>query len=253
MTILAITAAASLLGSAAQTTIGFGAALFLSPVMFLVLGPDDAVLCTLTVVTWLSVIMLAAERHRLQLDRRVSLGLALPALPGVVGGVLVLGLVDEAFLQIAVGLVVLSAVALQLRTFSHEPGRQARPLLFRISAIPYGLTAGALNGAVSTGGPPLAIWLRSAGAGPDQLRHTLAVVFIAINLTTIALVGLIESPQIDERWLRALVGGLIGIPLGYWAGGRILRRIDDRAFGRAVAAALTAVALASLVSGVGGL
>lgn len=251
--IVAITLAASLLGSAAQTTVGFGAALFLSPVMFLILGAEEAVLCTLAVVSWLSVLMLVAERDRLALDRGVSLGLILPAIPGVLIGAVALGVVDKAYLQILVGLVVVVVVVMQVRGMRTGPGAERPRFVVRPSAIPAGLISGALNGAVSTGGPPLAIWLRSVGSSPSQLRHTLAVAFIAINVTSIAVIGTIDSPRLDEEWLWAFLGGLAGIPAGHWLGSRALRRVDERTFGRAVAAALALVGATSMISGLGGL
>ena len=107
MTAILLTLLASLLGSTAQTTIGFGIALFLSPVMFLLLEPVEAVLATLTAATAVSVLMLLGERDRLALDRGVSAGLLLPMVPGVLLGTGLLAIVDKAYLQIAVGLVVL--------------------------------------------------------------------------------------------------------------------------------------------------
>lgn len=249
MIVFAVTLLASLFGSAAQTTVGFGAALFLSPVMFLLLGPEAAVVCTLASVTGLSVIVLFAERRQLALEPRVTIGLLAPAIPGVFLGALLLGVVDEAYLQIAVGLVVLAFVASRPEITGRRGVAPLQRLVYRRSAIPAGLAAGALNGAISTGGPPLAIWLRSRGASRTQLRHTLAVVFIFINLTSIAVIAVVDAPVIGSRWLVAFAGGLAGVPCGYWLGSRVLGLIDERIFARGVAIALSAVAIASLSSG----
>jgi uncharacterized membrane protein YfcA len=252
MTAILITLLASLLGSVAQTTIGFGIALFLSPVMFLLLEPEEAVLCTLTAATALSVLVLVGERDRLALDRRASLGLLVPMVPGVLLGAALLALVNKAYLQIAVGIVVLGFVAAQERT-GRRPADPRRELGFRISAIPAGFSAGALNGAVATGGPPVAIWLRSVGAGPNQMRHTLAVVFVAMNLLTIVVVVALDSPRISGEWGRALAGALVGVPIGYAVGGRVLERIARETFERAVVIAITAIALLSAATGLGNL
>ena len=121
------------------------------------------------------------------------------------------------------------------------------------AAVPSGFLAGALNASVSTGGPPVAIWLRSVGASPNQMRHTLAVVFVAMNLLTIAVVAALDSPQISGEWGRALGGAVLGVPLGYAVGGRVLDRIDREAFERFVAIAITAIALLSAANGLSGL
>jgi len=248
MTAIVVTLLASLLGSIAQTTVGFGIALFLSPVMFLLFDPEEAVLCTLTAATALSVLVLVGERGRLALDRPASLGLLIPMVPGVLLGAALLGLIDKAYLQIAVGIVVLGFVAAQERA-RRRPGRGGRAFGFRPAAVPSGFVAGALNASVSTGGPPVAIWLRSVGASPNQMRHTLAVVFVAMNLLTIAVVAALDSPQISGEWGRALTGAMIGVPVGYAVGGRVLDRIDRETFERFVAIAIVAIALLSAANG----
>jgi len=147
---------------------------------------------------------------------------------------------------------VLGFVAVQERARRRPEGRERR-FGFRPSAIPSGFAAGALNGAVSTGGPPVAIWLRSVGASPNQMRHTLAVVFVAMNLLTIAVVVVLDSPQISGEWGRALAGAIIGVPIGYAVGGRVLDRIDRQTFERFVAIAITAIALVSAATGISNL
>ena len=252
MTAILLTLLASLLGSTAQTTIGFGIALFLSPVMFLLLEPVEAVLATLTAATSVSVLMLLGERDRLALDRGVSAGLLLPMIPGVLLGTGLLAIVDKAYLQIAVGLVVLCFVAFQglSRRAGGVPVREFR---FGPLAVPSGFAAGLLNGSVSTGGPPLAIWLRSVGSNTNQMRHTLAVVFLAMNLLTIAAIVILDSPEINGEWGRAVAGALVGVPLGYALGGRILGRIDERTFASIVAIGLVVVAMISAISGISAL
>ena len=122
-----LTLVVSLAGSAAQATVGFGIALLLSPVMFMLLDAEEAVLCTVTASTGLSVLVLFRERHRLALDRGVLVGMLVPVVPGVVLGTLLLGVIEKAYLQILVGLVVLAAVALQEGSRRGTPAKPMTP------------------------------------------------------------------------------------------------------------------------------
>jgi uncharacterized membrane protein YfcA len=235
-------------GSAAQTTVGFGIALFISPVMFLFLEPAAAVVCTLIAASLVSVLMLAGEREKLALERGVTYGLLIPMVPGVLVGSLLLDLVGGASLQIVLGLVVLASAAWQARARrrGHHP---TRPFSYEPVLLPTGFTSGVLNGSISTGGPPLAIWMQSVRSTPDQIRHTLAIVFLAMNAIAIASVVIVSSPAIDGEARGALAAALAGVPVGYLAGRSVLDRIDRDRFATIFAAAVAVVGVASLATG----
>ena len=240
------------LGSTAQATVGFGTALILSPLLLAVLEPAEAVFCTLVQATVLSVMMLARERKALDLDRGVTLGLLLPAVPGVFAGVALLEVISKVWLQLSVGVIVLGFVLLQL-SWRGRPDRRVRGLHFDALAPPAGFASGLLNGAVSTGGPPLAIWLHRVRASPDQIRHTLAVVFVAVNLTTLLALAVVVSPAISADGRAALAGALVGTPAGYAIGVRSLRRLSDAGFASLFLALLATVGVASAAAGLLGL
>jgi hypothetical protein len=50
-----------------------------------------------------------------------------------------------------------------------------------------------------------------------------------------------------------VAGALVGVPLGYALGGRILGRIDERTFASIVAIGLVVVAMISAISGISAL
>jgi uncharacterized membrane protein YfcA len=240
--------AVATVGSAAQTTVGFGIALFISPAMFLFLDPAAAVVCTLIAASLVSVLMLAGERERLALERGVTVGLLIPMVPGVLVGAWLLDVVGGASLQVALGLVVLASAAWQARARrrGHHP---TRPFAFDGALLPTGFVSGILNGSISTGGPPLAIWMQSVRSTPDQIRHTLAIVFLAMNAIAIASVAVVSSPVIDGEARAALAAALAGVPVGYVAGRSVLDRIDRDRFATIFAAAVAVVGAASLASG----
>ena len=248
--IILLTFVAAVLGSSAQTTVGFGAALVVSPVMLALLDPAEAVFCTIAQATILSVLLIAKERGRLQLDRGATLGLLLPALPGVFVGVALLHVISRSWLQLAVGAIVLGFIFMKWRWRDDEPDPDSQ-FRFDLRALPAGFTAGLLNGSVSTGGPPLAIWLHTVRAKPDQVRHTLAVVFTVMNLVTLAVLMISVDMQVTADGRAALLGAVFGVPVGYAVGAVALRRLSEEGFGRVFASLLAAVGVASLVAGMG--
>ncbi len=220
--------------------------------MITVLVPDEGVLCTLTAVTALSIVMLVSERRELEVDRDALAGLLVPAVPGVAAGIVLLEHVGRSSLQLGVGIVVLGFVGLQIR-WSHLGHREQDSPRYRASAPPAGFAAGVLNGAIATGGPPIAVWLQFMRASANQARHTLAVVFIVINFATILLLVLSAAPPITGDGRAAFLGALLGILVGYRLGLQVLRRVDARLFTRLFGAMLTALGLASLIAGLSGI
>lgn len=243
---------AALLGSSGQATVGFGFALAVSPVLLVLLEPAEAVLCTLICATSLSLLMVWRERSWFSYDRGVTIGLVAPAVPGVVVGAALLEIVDGSVLQLAVGLIVLAFVALQLRWRS-SGSPPARRFGFRRTALLAGFSGGVLNGSVSTGGPPLAIWLHGAGANPDQTRHTLALVFLVMNSATIAVLLAVVEPTISADGRAAVIAALLGIPVGYSLGRRALNRLSAATYTRAFLVMLAAVGAAGAANGAAGI
>lgn len=240
---------AALAGSVAQSAAGFGVALFIGPAMLLLLGPEEAVSATLIVASLVSVLMLTSERSRLVVDPSVAGALALATLPGVAAGAYIISIVEKGYLQIAVGVVVLTLVAVQTR--QRRGGAEPdRPFRYGPGAVGAGGAAGLLNASISAGGPPMVLWLRSMRTSPDQLRHNLAVVFLVMNSATISALAIGPGIEVSGRWGLAIGSGLVGIPIGYALGVRVLRRLDPTLFSRLVFTVLCALATTSMVSGI---
>ena len=168
--LMLLAALAALLGAAVQSATGFGFALVLSPALFAVMEPTEAVTALLLLGAVLNVLVLL-EGH----DVRWPLlpPLILPAVPGLALGAALLGALSREPLQIGVGLAVIAAALWQLRD---------RGVARRLPAAVAGFTSGVLTTSISISGPPLVLWLEAQSLRPAEFRATLAALFLALNV-----------------------------------------------------------------------
>ncbi len=153
---------AVLLGATLQAATGFGFALVAAPLMAAVLGPRSAISAIVVLAVVITVLMLAAERRRPQIEAREAIALVAWATPGLVAGAIVLRLVPERALEVLVALAVLSAVALRLRWRPRARGWSHR------RAAMSALTSGVLSTSTGIGGPPLVFHLLGRACLPPR-------------------------------------------------------------------------------------
>lgn len=241
---LVAVALAALVGSAAQSAIGFGVALPLAPVLFAIAEPADALLLVLIGALGHNLLVLATRHRHLDL-RRVDIAvLVAAALPGLLVGALLVTRVPKPALQFTIGAAIAVAVALRL----HEP----RPVSKRpppAAGVPVGMLAGVLTTTVGINGPPLVVWLRARGAAFEQLRDTLAVIFLILNVIAIPSV-LSQGGAASLGALAALAGGLLA---GHLAGMQAGARLGSRPLERVLVMLLAATACASMAAAVSAL
>ena len=179
---IVLAGAAALVGALVQSATGFGFALVLSPALFAVLDPYEAVTTMLLLGPPLNVlVLLDSGREQVQLARLAPMLLA--AVPGLALGVVALEVLSKPALQVAVGAaVVCRRRAGRLRRRGGAPrrsrGRRARR---RRPGRP-GFASGALTTSISVSGPPIVLWLEALGLRPAELRASLAASFLALNL-----------------------------------------------------------------------
>ena len=236
--------AATLAGATLQSAAGFGFALVLAPAAFAVLDPDEAVTVLLILGLELNLLILFGERRRAEPLWEELRPLMLWALPGLVAGVVVLALLERPELQIAVGVLVIAAVALRMKggveASSQRPGTGLRAAT--------GLATGALTTTTGTSGPPLVLWLERVGAGPGQLRDTLGVSFLILDVLAI---GALLAPggarfQVETGHLVALLAVTL---VGQILGREIFSRLPQEAFRKVAFALVLLTGLASIVAG----
>src|SRR3712207_3729261 len=94
---------------------GFGLALIAGPAIVALLAPTEAVTTLMVLATVTTLLLLLVRRGSRPAVRWADVRVvSLAAVPGIVAGVLVLAVVSKAALQLAVGVGVLVAVALQV-------------------------------------------------------------------------------------------------------------------------------------------
>lgn len=226
------------LGSAAQSATGFGVALPLSPVAFALVSPADAVLTVAAGSLMQNLLVLGTRHRRLAIRRKDAILLIVAAIPGLLLGAVVVSHASKAPMQLAVGVAILAAVLFRV----HEPGRVAALVSRKIGGL-IGLLAGFLTTTVGINGPPLVTWLRARDATFTQLRDTLAMIFLVLNMAAIpSLVS--RGGTIPAVLVPALAAGLV---VGHVLGLEAHNRLSTRALDRALATLLVAAAVASIV------
>ena len=209
---VAIACAGVAAGGLVQSATGFGFALIAAPVVAAALGPVAAVptvaLCSLVV----NALTATGEGRRPEVLRRAAWILTLASVPGMALGAVVLAEAPEDVLRVIVAVVVVGSVVAVARAGAIAPraDRDGDPG----GGVVAGLLAGVLATTSGVNGPAMLVHLRRVGASAAQVRDTLAVVFLATGVLTVAALagaGALTVPS--EIWLIAL-GAVAGQGLG---------------------------------------
>ncbi|MET0973920.1 MAG: sulfite exporter TauE/SafE family protein [Thermoleophilaceae bacterium] len=242
---MGLAAIAALVGAFIQSATGFGFALVLSPALFAVLEPEEAVGTML--VLGLALNLLVLVEGGWHADWRRMAPMLVAALPGLVVGVVLLSALSKEALQVIVGLAVIAAGAWQLLARRAASGERRRTELPAAAGWAVGFLSGTLTTSISVSGPPIVLWLEARGVRPAEFRATLAASFLALNLAGwVVLVAAEGSGSLDAGVAAPLLGLVLS---GHVLGALAFRRLDpERFFGIALALVLCTGA-ASLVAG----
>lgn len=242
MPLLAVATAAAVAGACVQSATGFGYALVLGPAVFAALTATEAVTALLVAGLALNLLMLAGEGRRPVVRWHDVLPMLAAAVPATVAGVLVLRAVEKPALQVAVGVAVIAAVAVQARP------RTAPRQLSAAAAYPVGAVAGLLTTSTSVNGPPLLLWLQARGAAPSEIRDSLAASFLVLSVAgTAALVAIDGAGSAFDAGALALL--VPATALGHGLGRAVHGRLDPARFRQVTLAVALLAGLASLAAG----
>jgi uncharacterized protein len=241
---MALAAVAAFAGAFVQSTTGFGFALVLSPALFAVMDPVEAVMSLIVLGLALNLLVLFERGRPEHVEWRALAPLLLAALPGLALGVVALTQLSKEVLQVAVGVAVIGASAWQLRRRS-----SATPHLPGAAGLAAGFVSGALTTSISVSGPPIVLWLEARGVRPEEFRASLAATFLALNLAGgVLLLGAEGSASVDAGEVAPLLGLVVA---GYALGALAFRRLDRERFYKIVLALVACTGAASVAAGAG--
>lgn len=197
----AVIAAAIVVGSCLQASIGFGLGMLAAPVLALV----DPSLIPGTLIMLAALVTLAVTvREREAIDFSGT-GWALTGrVPGTVAGALLLAALPERALTLVIAGVVLLGVL--LTSLGWVPAPRRRNLVLA------GATSGVLGTATSIGGPPMAlVWQGSSG---PRLRGTMSGFFLVgsvLSIVMLAITGAVhaETFRVCALLIPAVLAGYV--------------------------------------------
>jgi uncharacterized membrane protein YfcA len=233
---MVLAALAAFAGAFVQSATGMGFALVLSPALFAVMDPEEAVSAILILGATLCALVWVESRR---VEPHGLLRLMLPALPGLAVGVVLLAALSKENLQIGVGVAVVAAALWQLRH-----GAAA----LRLNALVAGFLGGVLTTSISVNGPPLALWLESERVSPAVFRVTLAASFLILDIVGVGFIASREGTDVVD--LGQLAPLLACVLAGYALGAVGFRRLDAQRFSKIVLGIIVCTGIASIIAGI---
>ena len=192
---LVLVAAAAVLGGAAQSVLGFGAAFTLVPALAVV-APDLLPGAAITAFLPLTALMAFRERHHA--DRPAAKRLVMARVPGTLVGTVAVALLPTRGLAATVAILLLAAVVSTARGWTLPETRRTETAA--------GLISGFSGTAVGLGGPPLALLYRQRHS--SEIRPTLAVVFGLGTVLSLATLGATGGFDVEDLRAGLALGGL---------------------------------------------
>jgi uncharacterized membrane protein YfcA len=236
---MALAAVAAFAGAAVQSATGFGFALVLSPALFAVMDPVEAVTALLVLGLALNLLVLFEGGRPEHVDWRALAPMLVAAVPGLAIGAVALTELSKEVLQVAVGVAVIAAAGWQL---------QARAVRLSPAATWIaGFASGALTTSISVSGPPLVLWLTARGVRPEEFRASLAASFLALNIAGGIILLSAEGTSAFDAGAVTLL--LVLVLAGYALGAVGFRRLDRERFFNLVLVLVALTGAASVVAG----
>ncbi|MBK7722385.1 MAG: sulfite exporter TauE/SafE family protein [Austwickia sp.] len=220
MTLLLSGAIAIVIGATLQRLCGAGVGMVVAPTLALVLGPAEGVLVTngASMVSGF-MIMLAVRRD---VDWRRAAIVCLAAIPGAFGGALLVRELSAGWLQVLIGVTVLSGLATTV-AFPQVPEVRGRAAL-----VVAGTFGGFFNTTAGVAAPAMVIYSRMARWEQRSFAATLQPIFMtmgALSVTTKTALGSVGPAGPPPLWFAPVVVG--SVLAGVLIGGRLSRHVSS--------------------------
>lgn len=203
-------AAVATLAGAIRGFTGFGAGLFMAPILGLLFGPARAVPILILLDAAVSAILLPGSLRTIRVEQVGRL--ALPAVACLPIGSLILGTLDPVTLRKGTGLIVLATVAALVAGWRvrREPGA--------VATAAVGAASGLLTGAAGIGGPPVALFHLSRTRESGEVRSELIAFFGVTQAAALIYMGFRALIQHEDLVRSAMMAPCF--LAAAWAGGR---------------------------------
>ena len=226
--------AAIAVAAAAQAVSGFGFALIATPLVAVLVGPEEAVIgltiasSALTALLW--------SRGRAAVDRPTVALITVAAACGMPLGVVILASTGDRPLTIVIAVTVIAFAVVLWRGVRLPAGRMTK--------VVAGFGAGVLSTSTGTSGPPIVIALSTEAREPAAFRATISAIFLIQGAIALGVFAVARRYSADA--VRVAAAGLPGVALGSIVGERAFRRLDAATFSRVVLAMLLASGVIAL-------
>jgi uncharacterized membrane protein YfcA len=182
---------AALLAGTVKGFTGFGLAMISTPVLLFAYEPRTVVVLTAVFSIFINAAVVWDSWQEAR--GRLALGLFVPALFGVVVGTVVLGAIDQVYIRLGAGAIVVFSALLLVRDFN-LPGANTGwgPLVA-------GSTSGALSTSTGLAAPPIVLLMASRALPKHEFRATSTLYFLPMSiarLVVLAVRGLVEAPEV---------------------------------------------------------
>lgn len=220
---------------------GFGFALILAPIMFLILNPASVVVVNLFLGLFSNILILPYYLKKVNLKK--ILPMVTSSLLGIPLGAWIITVTAPSILKILIGGVIVSfAVPLALgfsKAFTRE----------KLACGISGFLSGVLSSSTSLAGPPIVLFMYNQNWQKDVVYSSLAAYFLFAcsgSLLALSISGLIDA-QIIVSAASLAPALLIGVGLGMLA----FRRINARYFRWLSMAIVICAGILGILSGIG--
>lgn len=203
-------------GAGFQRLTGMGFALVVTPFLVLLLGPFEGVLVT-NACGIVSALLNLALMHR-DVQWRRLLRFTPFSLLGIALGALVLLLVPADPLALLVGVMILVAIGLSVRS-----GRRSLEDTLPVSGG-FGTASGFMNVTAGVGGPALAVYAVATGWDHRHFAASAQAHFAVISVLSLAAKGALPTMP-PAGWLVTMLAIVAGIGAGQLLAGRFTGRV----------------------------
>lgn len=230
------------MGGVAQRATGMGFALTAAPLAIIALGPLEGVL--LLNLLGLPAAVLALFLLWRKIEWRVILPMFIPCVLGIFLGVWLLGEIDPALLEVGIGLALLLAVIITVKS---PPLPSTTSLL--IPATLTGLAAGFLNAVASIGGPPLVVFRNLKRWPPESFTASIQPLLITMSGGSFLLKAWSGPVPLPSYSFISWLGLLAALGAGVLLGELTSRKLSPEHTSKAIIGLAILGSLATLVRG----